>query len=258
MNRIKKLFSKKNKNILNMYCTAGYPKLDRTLEELDALQQYGADMVELGIPYSDALADGPVIQQSNTVALQNGMPIQKLFQHLFAVKRIDVPSGTVSAEMNEYGFYLPLILMGYLNPVMQYGFEKFCKDAKEAGVDGIILPDLPLHEFETEYSQILEQYDLNFIFLITPETSIERIKKIDALSNGFIYAVSSSSTTGKDTNLQLQQDYFKKLHDLNLKNPVLVGFGIKDKQNFNIACKHTNGAIIATAYIKALQDADNI
>src|SRR5688500_2924041 len=179
MNRIKKLFSKKNKNILNMYCTAGYPKLDSTLEVLDALQQYGADMVELGIPYSDPLADGPVIQQSNMVALKNGMTISKLFEQLKNLRNIGTSSGDeeIKPSLGDggSGFYLPLILMGYLNPVMQYGFGKFCKNAKEAGVDGIILPDLPLYEFETEYRHILKQYDLNFIFLITPETSIERI-----------------------------------------------------------------------------------
>ncbi len=251
MNRIEKLFSKKNNDILNVYCTAGYPKLDSILEVLNALQQHGADMVEIGIPYSDPLADGPVIQQSNTVALKNGMTIQKLFQQLLVLKRIESP-------LRDGGFHLPLLLMGYLNPVMQYGFKKFCADAKEAGVDGRILPDLPIYEFENEYSQILKEYDLNFVFLITPETSIKRIKKIDLLSNGFIYAVSSSSTTGRNTDMQFQQKYFKKLQELNLRNPVLVGFGIKDNQTFKIACENTNGAIIGTAYIKALENTDDI
>ncbi len=243
MTRIEKLFSTKNKNILNVYCTAGFPKLDSTLQVLDALQEYGADMVEIGMPYSDPLSDGPVIQQSNTIALKNGITIQKLFTQLQSCRT---------------NFHLPLILMGYLNPVMQYGFKRFCKDAKEAGVDGIILPDLPLYEFENEYSYLFKKYDLDFIFLITPETSIERIKKIDTLSNGFIYAVSSSSTTGKDTNLQFQKKYFEKLQQLKLINPVLVGFGIKDNQTFKMACEHTNGAIIGTAYIKALQNVDDI
>ncbi len=226
-----------------MYCTAGFPQLESTLEVLQSLQQYGADMVEIGMPYSDPLADGPVIQQSNMTALKNGITIQKLFMQL---------------QNCRTNFHLPLLLMGYLNPVMQYGFERFCNDAREAGVDGMILPDLPVYEFENEYSHILKQYGLDLIFLITPETSIERIRKIDSLSNGFIYAVSSSSTTGKDINMQSQKEYFKKLEDLNLVNPVLVGFGIKDNQSFKIACEHTNGAIIATAYIKVLQNADNI
>ncbi len=243
MTRIQKLFSEKHKNILNMYCTAGFPQLESTLEVLQSLQQYGADMVEIGMPYSDPLADGPVIQQSNMTALKNGITIQKLFTQL---------------QNCRTNFHLPLLLMGYLNPVMQYGFERFCNDAREAGVDGMILPDLPVYEFENEYSHILKQYGLDLIFLITPETSIERIRKIDSLSNGFIYAVSSSSTTGKDINMQSQKEYFKKLEDLNLVNPVLVGFGIKDNQSFKIACEHTNGAIIATAYIKVLQNADNI
>ena len=188
MGKIAKLFSAKSKNILNVYCTAGFPKLDSTVEVLFALQEYGADLAELGIPYSDPIADGPIIQESNAIALKNGISISKLFQQLLEFNKLNSP-------LKNKG--LPLILMGYLNPVMQYGIEKFCHDAKETGVDGIILPDLPLYEFENEYKQIFQKYKLDFIFLITPETSEERIKKIDELSTAFIYAVSSSSTTGK-------------------------------------------------------------
>jgi tryptophan synthase alpha chain len=195
------------------------------------------------MPYSDPLADGPVIQQSNMVALQNGITIEKLFSQLKNCRE---------------NFHLPLILMGYLNPVMQYGIEKFCTRAKEAGVDGIILPDLPMYEYENEFRQYFDKNDLLFIFLITPETSEERIKKVDELSKGFIYAVSSSSTTGNSKAIEQQQEYFLKLKNMNLKNPVLVGFGIKDKQTFEMACKYTNGAIIGSAYINALQNANDI
>ena len=243
MNRITKLFSEKKKNILNVYCTAGYPQLDSTLKILSSLQEHGTDMVEIGMPYSDPLADGPVIQQSSSVALQNGMTIQKLFEQLKDFKK---------------HFHLPLILMGYLNPVMQFGVEKFCQLAKEVGVDGIILPDLPIYEFEIEYKKYFVENDLHFIFLITPETSEERIRKIDELSTGFIYAVSSSSTTGNNKAIDQQEDYFVRLQKMDLKNPILVGFGIKDKQTFQSACKYSNGAIIGSAYIKSLQDATDI
>jgi tryptophan synthase alpha chain len=222
------------------------------MEVLEALQQSGADIIELGIPYSDPIADGPVIQQSNMQALENGMTIPILFDQL--KNRSNSLSGAGG---------IPLILMGYLNPVLQFGIEKFCEAAAEVGVDGIILPDLPMYEFETEYQPYFERHDLKFIFLVTPETSEERIRQIDKLSSGFLYAVSSSSTTGspatensKDTDSQ--EAYFIKLKEMDLTNPVLVGFGIKDKPSFDAACKHTSGAIIGSAYIKALKDTTGI
>lgn len=250
MNRLKKLFSEK-KNILNVYCTAGYPQLNSTIQVLNALQKHGADMVEIGMPYSDPLADGPVIQESSSIALHNGMTIQKLFEQLKDCRKPVTPLG-------DRGFNLPLILMGYLNPVMQFGIERFCKMAKEAGIDGIILPDLPIYEFENEFRKYFVANDLDFIFLVTPETSEERIRKIDELTTGFIYAVSSSSTTGSNKDIDEQENYFLRLQQMNLKNPVLVGFGIKDKQTFEVACKYSNGAIIGSAYIRALQHTSNI
>jgi tryptophan synthase alpha chain len=238
MSRIKTLFERKNKNVLNVYCTAGYPQLNSTLEVMKALQENGADLIELGMPYSDPLADGPVIQNSGLVALTNGMTIETLFAQLKdARKEITVP----------------IILMGYMNPVLQYGFERFCKEAASVGVDGLILPDLPEYEFETEYGAIIKACGLDFIFLVTPETSEERIKKLDSLSTGFLYAVSSSSTTGSNQNMMDVNDYLQKLKAMQLKNPVLVGFGIKDKETFDKACANSNGAIIGTAYIKALE-----
>ena len=243
MSRIQKLFSEKKKDILNVYCTAGYPHLDDTLKVLSSLQKYGADMVEVGMPYSDPLADGPVIQQSSTIALQNGMTIQKLFEQLKDFRKdVDVP----------------VILMGYMNPVLQYGFEKFCEQAAALGIDGLILPDLPIYEFENEYGTVIKKYGLDFIFLVTPETSEERIRQIDALSTGFIYAVSSSSTTGSDKEIGQQENYFLRLQKMNLKNPILVGFGIKDKRTFQQACKYSSGAIIGSAYIQALQNAGDL
>lgn len=238
MNRIEALFSKKKNNVLNIYCTAGFPNLASTNIILQALQNNGADIIEIGMPYSDPLADGEVIQASSHIALQNGMSIEILFEQLKDVR-------------NE--IKVPLILMGYMNPVMQYGIEKFCANAAEVGIDGIILPDLPLHEFEQEYKKMFEKYQLSFTFLVTPETSEERIKKIDSLSTGFIYAVSSSATTGNSKPIEAQQSYFKKLQQMNLTNPILVGFGIHNKQTFTAACTHTNGAIIGSAYIKSLQ-----
>jgi tryptophan synthase alpha chain len=242
MNRIEALFKKKRNKILNMYCTAGFPSLEDTLTVMAALEKSGADMIELGMPYSDPLADGPVIQHSNTIALQNGMTIKKLFGQLKNFRK----------EVS-----VPVLLMGYMNPILQYGFEKFCADASAVGVDGLILPDLPEYEYETEYGVITKKYGLDFVFLVTPETSEERVQKLDALSSGFLYAVSSSSTTGRDQNMTEVKAYLQKIKNFKLKNPVLVGFGIKDKQTFEAACENANGAIIATAFIKALEnDAD--
>jgi len=243
MNRIAELFQRKPNNVLNVYCTAGYPQLNATLTVMKALQDNGADIIELGMPYSDPLADGPVIQHSGSVALANGMTITELFGQLHDFRK---------------QIYVPVILMGYMNPVLQYGFEKFCQHAAALPVDGLILPDLPEHEFETEYGAIMQRYGLDFIFLVTPETSEERIKKLDQLSTGFLYAVSSSSTTGSDKNMTDVTAYLERLKSYQLKNPVLVGFGIKDKQTFDAACKHANGAIIGTAYIRALESAADI
>lgn len=237
MNRIEQLFARKNNNVLNVYCTAGYPMAGSTLPVMRALQESGADMIELGMPYSDPLADGPVIQASGSKAIANGMTISKLFSDLATFRK---------------EIHLPVLLMGYMNPVLQYGFEKFCRDASAIGIDGLILPDLPIYEFETEYGAVISKYQLNFVFLVTPETSESRIRKLDHLSNGFIYAVSSSSTTGGDKSMNLQEDYFRRLKDMQLKNPVMIGFGIRDKQSFAAACQFANGAIIGSAYIKAL------
>ncbi len=243
MSRLQALFANKKERVLNVYFTAGYPQLDSTTTIIQALQNNGADIIELGMPYSDPLADGPVIQESGNIALQNGMTIAVLFEQLKKIK----------GQVN-----IPIILMGYMNPVMQYGFEKFCADASAVGVDGLILPDLPEYEFEMEYGAIIKKYGLDFVFLVTPETSTERIQQLDNLSTGFLYAVSSSATTGKDKDFNSVEKYLEQLQSMQLKNPVLVGFGIKDRNTFESACKYANGAIIGTAFIKALEGSTNI
>ncbi|MDB5210127.1 MAG: tryptophan synthase subunit alpha [Sediminibacterium sp.] len=243
MNRIQELFAKKQNKVLNVYCTAGYPQLNSTVRVMKTLQENGADLIELGMPYSDPLADGPVIQASGSKALENGMTIAVLFEQLVDFRK----------EIN-----IPVILMGYMNPVLQYGFDKFCSEAAVLGVDGLILPDLPEFEFETEYGAIIKKHGLDFIFLVTPETSEERVRKLDSLSSGFLYAVSSSATTGKDKDFSAVEKYLQRLQSLQLKNPVLVGFGIKDRETFQSACKYANGAIIGTAYIKMLEETSNI
>ena len=243
MNRITHLFKEKNKHVLNIYCTAGFPELNSTLEIMQSLQNNGADLIELGMPYSDPLADGTVIQESSAKAIANGMTIKVLFEQLKDFRNT---------------IHVPVILMGYMNPVLQYGFEKFCADAAACGVDGFILPDLPEYDYENFYEPVLRKYGLTFTFLITPETSEDRIRKFDALSSGFLYAVSSSATTGSQQNTDGVEFYLKRLQSMQLKNPVLVGFGIKDKVSFDRACTYTNGAIIGTAYIQALNQGKSI
>ena len=243
MNRLQELFHRKKNNVLNVYCTAGFPHLESTLQVMKALQDNGADAIELGMPYSDPLADGPVIQASNTKALNNGMTMQLLFEQLRDFRK---------------EIYVPVILMGNINPVLQFGFENFCRQAASLPVDGIILPDLPEYEFENEYAAIIHRFGLDFIFLITPETSEERIKKLDELSSGFLYAVSSSSTTGNKKDFTEVEKYLLRLQKMQLKNPLIVGFGIKDKQSFESACKFANGAVIGTAYIKAIENSTDI
>jgi tryptophan synthase alpha chain len=238
MSRITDLFARKKENVLNVYCTAGYPQPESTRAVMTALQAAGADLIELGMPYSDPLADGPVIQLSGATALANGMTITKLFAQLEGFRE---------------AINVPVILMGYLNPLLQYGFDRFCAQAAAVGIDGLIIPDIPMYEFETEYGAILKKHGLDFIFLVTPETSEARIRRLDSLSSGFLYAVSSSSLTGSEKDFSVVENYLAGLKKLGLRNPLLVGFGIRDRKTFEAACRHANGAIIGSAYIQALE-----
>lgn len=242
MNKLDKVFITGKKNLLNVYYTAGYPFIDSTAEVILALQKNGADMVEIGMPYSDPIADGPVIQESNMIALHNGMNMHLLFEQLEAIKE---------------QVQVPVILMGYLNPVLQFGIDKFCSAAESAGVSAVIIPDLPMYEYEQLYRPLFMKHNLHFIFLVTPGTRIKRLKKADRLSNGFLYAVSSSSTTGQNS-VSFREDYFESLRKAKLKNPIMIGFGIKDKETFQAACSYANGAIIGSAYIKALKNSTDI
>jgi tryptophan synthase alpha chain len=238
MNRIDKLFQNKKQNLLSVYFTAGYPQLSDTETIIVELEKAGADLIEIGFPFSDPLADGPVIQQSSEIALKNGMTVRLLFEQLKDIRK------KVS---------IPLLLMGYLNPVMHYGVENFCKSAAKVGIDGLILPDLPFEIYLKEYMQIYKQNNLHMIPLIPPQTNDERIKKIDEASSGFVYLVSSSSTTGNKTaETQILDDFSSRIKKLNLKNPQLIGFGINDKVTFENVCKYSSGGIIGTAFIKTL------
>ena len=244
MNRLDHLFSQKEKDILNIYFTAGYPKLNDTGLIIKALDKAGADLIEVGMPYSDPLADGPTIQESGQIALQNGMTLPLLFEQIKEVrKRTEIP----------------LILMGYFNQVMQFGEEKFIQKCVEVGIDGVILPDLPVFEYEQSYKKLFEDADLYVSFLITPQTSEERIRKVDELSRGFIYMVSNSAITGaKNTISEGQIDYFQRVQAMNLKNPRLIGFGISSYDTFSTACQYASGAIIGSAFIRTIGKAKNL
>jgi tryptophan synthase alpha chain len=244
MNRIDQLFTNKTEKILSIYFTAGYPKLEETLPILKALEESGADIVEIGVPYSDPVADGPTIQESNMVALSNGMSLKILFDQL--------------RDMRSQ-IQIPVILMGYLNPMIQYGMEKFCQKCQEVGVDGIIVPDLPIKQYMAEYKGIFDRYNLRNTFLISPQTSEQRIREIDEFSDGFIYMVSSHSITGAKKGITEEQvQYFKKVRDMELKSPKLIGFGISDYETFTEASTYSNGAIIGSAFIRILQDPGNL
>lgn len=243
MSRLKALFEKKEEGLLSVFYTAGYPALSNTVEIAKYLEKAGADIIEIGIPFSDPVADGPTIQASNKVALDNGMSVKLLLEQVKEIRK----------EVS-----IPIVLMGYLNPVLQYGIEKFCNDAVANGVDGLILPDLPLDEFKSEYKDLTSSLGLDVIFLISPTTSEDRIKTIDQLSTGFVYAVSSSSTTGAKTGFTSDQEsYFQKLKAIKLQNPFLIGFGISDRATFSKACESGAGAIVGSAFINLLKESDN-
>lgn len=244
MNRLTALFKNKPQQVLSVYFTAGFPRLDDTVTVIKELQQCGVDLVEIGFPFSDPLADGPIIQHSSEVALSNGMKLPLLFEQLAGIRK---------------AVHIPLILMGYLNPVLQLGMENFCKNCRDTGIDGIILPDLPLQEYLDEYKPLFDRYGLVNIFLITPQTSDERIRYIDAHSNSFIYMVSASSTTGTKMGVDaLKEKYFERIQGLNLSNPTLIGFGISDHDSFTKACRYSNGAIIGSSFIQTIEKSTDL
>ena len=238
MNRLNQLFNTKKDNLLSIYYTAGYPELNTTVDIAEALEKAGVDFLEIGFPYSDPVADGQTIQHSSQRALDNGMTLNVLFEHLKDLrKRVTIP----------------ILLMGYVNPIVQFGVERFCKMAAAVGVDGVIVPDLPMYEYEKMYSRFFIDNDLSNIFLVTPQTSEERILKIDELSNSFIYLLSSSSITGGNLNISANiEDYYKRIKAMQLKNPAIIGFGISDNKSFNKACQFAAGAIVGSAFVKHL------
>jgi tryptophan synthase alpha chain len=243
-NRIEQLFEEEKERILSVYFSAGFPRLNDTSGIMKYLDKSGADIIEVGIPFSDPVADGPTIQESNKAALDNGISLKLIFEQLADIRK----------EVN-----IPIILMGYINPVLQYGIEAFCEKCAEVGVDGVILPDLPMQEYLDAYKSTFEKYGLHNIFLITPQTSESRVREIDDNSKGFIYMVSSASTTGAKMDISEEQvNYFQRIKEMNLNNPTLIGFGISNKETFDQACTYASGAIIGSAFINVLKNASNL
>jgi len=239
-NRIQQLFKTKKKNILSIYFCAGAPTYDGTVDVIRTLEQEGVDMIEIGIPFSDPMADGTVIQQAATQALHNGMSLRHLFSQLEHIRE----------EVK-----IPLILMGYLNPILQFGFEHFCETCATCGIDGVIIPDLPLREYQLSYKAIADRHGIKVVLLITPETSEERVRMIDEQTNSFIYMVSSASTTGAQTSFnQEKEDYFTRINGMQLKNPRMIGFGISNYATFQSACEKAAGGIIGSRFVTLLQE----
>ena len=240
MNRINNLFEAKKSDVLSIYFCAGFPEVDDTVNVIQTLEKNGVSMIEIGIPFSDPMADGVVIQNAATQALRNGMSLRLLFEQLKDIR------DTVN---------IPLLLMGYLNPVMQYGFENFCKSCADCGIDGCIIPDLPFEDYLNDFKPVADKYDVKVIMLITPETSEERIRFIDAHTTGFIYMVSSASTTGAQKSFDKQkQDYFHRINSMTLRNPRMVGFGISNKETYRMACKNASGAIVGSLFVTLLDE----
>lgn len=243
MNSVQQIFQQKDKDLLSIFFTAGFPKLEDTTSIISELSSNGVDFIEVGLPYSDPLADGPTIQHSSSVALQNGMNLDIVFEQLISIK-----------ESNK----TPLVLMGYLNQIIKYGEDAFCQKVKDCGIDTVIIPDLPMVEFENHYQQLFDRYGITNVFLITPHTSEDRVRKIDGLSKAFIYVVASASITGAKGEISQQQvDYFNRIKAMNLQSKLIVGFGISDNKTFSTACEYMNGAIIGSAFIKEL-DKDGV
>lgn len=239
MNRINKKLQE-DKKLLSIYFTAGYPEINDTVSVIEKLEQSGVDMIEIGLPFSDPLADGPTIQKSSTKALQNGMTSEILFSQLKNIRE---------------SVKIPLLIMGYFNPMLQYGVEKFCKKCTEIGIDGLIIPDLPVDVYHRDYEKVFEKYNLINVLLITPQTSAERIKFIDSISKGFIYMVSSASTTGAKTNFgDVQSNYFERIANMKLEAAQIIGFGISNKETFQMATKQAKGAIVGSAFVKFITE----